>query len=190
MIEKLRAAYIRMNRREQIMTLAISGVLFVLINLFVWKMVLGSISSSRQSLAARRATRSEQTVYMREKELWAKREQWLEKTQPTMKGAEEASTLLDQLKQVAGNYNILIENPAIGSGEATPTHQAVFASIETNSHWPELVHFLYDVQQPDAFVVFESVNLAIDNSDNTMMRGKFKVAKWFAPAQRKKSQPQ
>lgn len=187
MIEKLRAAYLRMNRREQIMTLAISGILFVLINLFIWRILLGNISNSRRELATRRATRSEQNVYMQEKDLWKKREEWLDKTQPAMKGAEEASTLLDQLKQIAGKYNIVIENPAIGSGETTPNHQAVFASIETSSHWPELVHFLYDVQQPDAFVVFESVNLAIDNSDNTMMRGKFKIAKWFAPAQRKKS---
>ena len=187
MIEKLRAAYLRMNRREQIMALSISAVLLLLINLFIWRMLLGSISNSRSELATRKSTRAEQTVYMREKDLWAKREQWLEKTQPPMKGAEEASTLLEQIKQVAGKYNIVIENPAIGSGETTPTHQTAFASVETNSHWPELVHFLYDVQQPDAFVVFESVNLAIDNSDNTMMRGKFKIAKWFAPAQRKKS---
>ena len=187
MIEKLRAAYLRMNRREQIMTLAITGVLFVLINLFLWRVLLGGISRSRSELAARKATRNEQVVYMRERELWKKRDEWLQKTQPAMKGAEEASTLLEQLKQVASKYNILIENPAIGSGESTPVHQAVFASIETSSHWPELVHFLYDVQQPDAFIVFESVNLAIDNSDQTMMRGKFKIAKWFAPAQRKKS---
>ena len=187
MIEKLRADYLRMSRRERMMTLGVAGILFLLINLFVWRLVLGGISSSRRELALRKGTRTEQTVYMRERDLWAKRQQWLEKTQPPMKGAEEASTLLDELKQIAGKYNILIENPAIGSGETTPTHQAVFASIETSSHWPEMVHFLYDVQQPDAFVVFESVNLAIDNNDATMMRGKFKIARWFAPAQRKKS---
>jgi hypothetical protein len=190
MREKLRAAYARMNRREQVMTLVIVSVLFVLINLFVWKIVLGSISNSRRELAARKNTRSEQNVYMRERELWKKRDEWLEKTQPPMKGAEEASTLLEQVKQIAGKYKIEIQNPALGSGEATGTHQAVFASIETSSHWPELVHFLYDVQQPDAFVVFESVNLAIDNSDQTLMRGKFKIAKWFAPKQRMKSYKQ
>ena len=48
MIEKLRAAYLRMNRREQIMTLAISAFLFLVINLFVWRLVVGSISSSRR----------------------------------------------------------------------------------------------------------------------------------------------
>lgn len=186
MMEKLRAAYQRMNQRERMMTLAVAGILFALINIFIWKWLLGATSNSRRELATRKATRSEQTLYMKERELWAKRDQWLQKTQPTLKGAEEASTLLDQLKQIAGKYDILIENPAIGSGETTPNHQAVFASIETGSHWPELVHFLYDVQQPDGFVVFESVNLAVDGNDATMMRGKFKIARWFAPANRKK----
>lgn len=187
MIAKLTAAYQRMSRRERIMTLAVAGILFLLINIFIWRWLLGTISGSRSELATRKATRSEQTVYMRERELWAKRDQWVQKTQPTAKGAEEASNLLEQLKQIAGKYNIVIENPAIGSGESTPNHQAVFASIETSSHWPELVHFLYDLQQPDAFIVFESVNLAIDGNDATMMRGKFKIARWFAPPNRKKS---
>jgi hypothetical protein len=187
MIQKLTAAYLRMNQRERTMTLVISAILFLLINLFLWRLVLGSIGNSRRELAARKSTRAEQVVYMRERELWAKREQWLEKTQPSLKGAEEASNLLDQVKQVAGKYSVLIENPAIGSGETTPTHQTVFASIETTSHWPDLVHFLYDVQQPDAFMVFETVNLVVDNNDATMMRGKFKIARWFAPANRKKS---
>ena len=187
MMAKLTAAYQRMSQRERIMTLAVAGILLLLINIFIWRWLLGTISGSRNELATRKATRSEQTVYLRERELWAKRDQWLQKTQPTLKGAEEASTLLDQLKQTAGKYNIVIENPAIGTGETTPNHQAVFASIETGSHWPELVHFLSDVQQPDVFIVFESVNLAIDGSDATMMRGKFKIARWFAPAQRKKN---
>ena len=187
MMEKLTAAYRRMSARERKMTLVIAGILFLLINLFVWRLLLGTISNSRRELATRKSTRAEQVVYMRERQIWEKRDQWIQKSQPVLKGAEEASTLLEQLKQVAGKYDILIENPAIGSGETTPTHQAVFASIETSSHWPELVHFLYDVQQPDAFVVFESVNLAIDGNDPTMMRGKFKIARWFAPLQRKKS---
>ena len=186
MIEKLTAAYQRMSQRERMMTLVIAAILVLLINIFLWRMVLGSISTSRRDLAARQSTRAEQVVYMKERDLWAKREQWIEKNQPPMTGAEEASNLLDQVKQVAGKYNVLVENPAIGAGENTPTHQTVFASVETGSHWPDMVHFLYDVQQPDGFIVFESVNITVDNNDATMMRGKFKIARWFAPAQRKK----
>jgi Tfp pilus assembly protein PilO len=186
MMKKLTAAYLRMNQRERMMTLVIVAILFLLINIFAWRIVLGSISNSGRQLAARKSTRAEQVVYMKERDLWAKREQWLEKTQPELKGEGEPSNLLEQVRQVAGKYNILIENPAIGSGETTPTHQTVFTSIEAGGHWPDLVHFLYDVQQPDAFIVFENVNLAVDNNDATIMRGKFKIARWFAPVQRKK----
>ena len=36
------------------------------------------------------------------------------------------------------------------------------------------------------FIVFDSVNIMIDGSDQAMMRGKFKIARWFAPVQREK----
>ena len=113
--------------------------------------------------------------------MWEKRAAWLKQKQPTLQGPQEASSLKDQVKQIADKHNVILENPQIGSGDSTPNYQAVFAAVETKSPWPPLVHFLYDVQQPESFVVFESVNLAIDPTDPTTMRGKFKIARWFAP---------
>ena len=180
------AWYERMNRRERILSWIVAGALIVLLNLVIWSWLFGALGRARAQLVTRQAARAEQAVYIKERDLWTKRDQWLTQHQPVLKNAAEASTLLDQVKEVAGKYSILIENPAIGSGETTPNHQTVFASIETKSPWPPLVHFLYDVQQPESFVVFESVSLMIDSGDPTMMRGKFKIARWFAPVQRKK----
>ncbi len=176
------AWYERMNPRERLLSLIVAGAVFVLLNVLILSWILGGLGRARTELAARKAASLEQAVYIREKALWIKRDQWIQQHQPTLKNPAEASVLLDQLKQAAGKHNVLIENPAIGSGETTPYHQTVYASIETKSPWPPLVHFLYDVQQPDAFVVFENVSLVIDSSDPTMMRGKFKIARWFAPA--------
>jgi hypothetical protein len=175
-----------MNRRERVLAWVAAGTVFVLLNLFILDWTFGALASAQKQVAVRRATLAEQTLYVKERDLWTKRDEWIRQHQPTLKDPSEASVLLDQLKEIAGKYNILIENPAIGSGEITPYHQTVFASIETKSPWPPLVHFLYDVQRPDAFIVFENFNLAIDGSDPTMMRGKFKIARWFAPAQRTK----
>ena len=180
------AWYERMNPRERLLAWIVAGAIFVLLNLVILSWLFGALGRAHTDLTARKAARAEQATYVKERDLWVKRDQWIQRHQPTLKNPAEASALLDQLKQVASKYNVLIQNPAIGSGETTPNHQTVFASIETKSPWPPLVHFLYDVQQPDAFVVFESVNLAIDSSDPTMMRGKFKIARWFAPAQRAK----
>jgi hypothetical protein len=130
----------------------------------------------------RKQKHTEQTVLLRETDLWTNRDKWLHEHQPAFHGASDASALLDQLKQVASKYSVLIENPAIGSTGGTGNYQSVSVSIETKSQWPPLVHFLYDVEAPDAFMVFESANIAIDSSDPTQMRGKFKIARWYAPA--------
>jgi len=180
------AWYERLNPRERVLSLIVAGSLFVVVNLLILSWIFGALGRARSELATRKATLAEQALYMKERDLWIKRDEWIRQHQPTLKNPAEASALLDQLKEVAGKHNVLIENPAIGSGETTPYHQAVFAAIETKSAWPPLVHFLYDVQQPDAFLVFENVNLAIDGSDPTMMRGKFKIARWFAPTQKAK----
>jgi hypothetical protein len=176
------AWYQRLSQRERLLSAIVAAVVFLLLNWFVWSKLMGSLDQARTDLAARRDTRKVQEVFIRERALWEKRAQWLKEHQPALKGPGEASTLLDQIKQVAGKHNVVIENPAIGTSDATPERQAVFASYEVKSPWPPLVKFLYDVQQPESFVVFESITLNIDPADPTAMRGKMKLARWFAPA--------
>ena len=173
--------YQRLNKQERLLSAAVAGVIFLLLNWYIWGKLLGALDHARADLVARQNTRKVQEVFIRERNLWEKRAQWLKEHQPTLKGPGEASTLLDQIKQVGGKHNVLIENPAIGTSDSTPERQAVFASFDVKSPWPPLVHFLYDVQQPESFVVFESITLNIDAADPTMMRGKMKVARWFAP---------
>ncbi len=175
------AWYQRMSQRERRLAWIVAGAIFLLINLLIWSKLFSVLSRARADVALRQATRNEQALYIKDRDLWTRRDQWLKQHQPSLKSAVEASTLLDQVKQIAGKHNILIENPAIGAGDTTADHQSVFASIETKSPWPPLLRFLFDVQQPESFVVFESVQLQIDPSDPTMMRGKFKIARWFAP---------
>ncbi len=180
---KIQEYFNRMNQRERILAGLVVGVLFLLINFFGWSWLMGAITRSHADLAAHRQARLEETVFLKERELWKKRQQWVDQHQPVYKGAGEASSLLeDQIKPVAARHTMLIENPQISAGESTPNYQSVHASFDTKSSWESLVRFLYDVQQPESFIVFESVNLAIDPGDQSQMRGKFKVARWFAPA--------
>ncbi|MEP7016247.1 MAG: hypothetical protein ABI925_12470 [Verrucomicrobiota bacterium] len=181
------AWYGRLNKRERLLSAIVAGVVFILLNVFMWSWLFGGLGRARAELAEQKSTRAQQSVYMKERDLWVKRDEWIQQHQPTLSGPGEASKLLEeQIKPIAAKYNVLIENPQIGSAETTPYHQTVFSSLETKSPWPALVHFLYDVQQPEKFIVFETVTLSIDGSDPTMMRGKFKITRWFAPAQRKK----
>ena len=180
------AWYQRMNPRERVLSLIVAGTIFVLLNLWILSSLWGAVASAQKEFGARRSKLSEQALYVRERDTWTKRDEWMRQNQPVLKDPAAASALLDQVREIAGKYNILVENPAIGTGETTPYHQTVFASIETKSPWPPLVHFLYDVQRPEMFVVFENVTLAIDGNDPTMMRGRFKIARWLASGQKGK----
>ena len=178
------AWYQRLNKRERTLTTIVGAVLFLLLNWIIWSKLLGSLKTARAQLTERKETRKVQEVFIRERALWETRAKWLQEHQPTLKGPGDASTLLDQIKEIAGKHNVLLENPAIGTSDATPERQAVFASFDVKSPWPPLVKFLYDVQQPESFVVFESITLNIDPADPTQMRGKMKLARWFAPARK------
>ena len=176
----------RMNRRERVLAGMVVLVVFFLANLFLWGWLFRAIRDARAEVVKRKQQHTEQTVLLRESDLWTNRDKWLRVHQPAFHGAGDASALLDQLKQVGSKYSVLIENPAIGTSAGTGNYQSVSVSIETKSQWPPLVHFLYDAQRPEAFVVFENVNLAIDGNDPTMMQGKFKIARWFAAGQKGK----
>ena len=170
----------RMNQRERILVLAVGAILFLIVNYAIWSLLFGMSAGARRDWAARRATRAEQKVYLQEYETWTKRADWLKKSEPALSNPAEASSLLTQLKQIAGKHNVQIDNPQIGAVETTKTHQSVSVSIETKSGWEPLVHFFYDTQKPEAFIAFETVNLMVDGNDLTVMHGRFKIAKWFA----------
>ena len=152
------AWYQRMNPRERVLSWFVAGTIAVLLNLWILSSLWGAVSNAQKEFGTRRSKLAEQAVYVKERDTWTKRDEWMRQHQPTLKDPSEASALLDQVRQVADKYNIQVENPAIGTGETTPNHQTLFASIETKSPWPPLVHFLYDVQRPQEFVVFENVN--------------------------------
>jgi Tfp pilus assembly protein PilO len=173
----------RLNPRERVLSLVVGGAIFVLVNWLIWSSLLGMLSGAQTELASRTSVRQQQNVFLRERKMWEKRDAWLKEHQPALSNPAEASTLLENVKQIAGKHNVQLESPAIGSSDSTPNYQTVSVSVDTKSEWQPLVRFLYDVQQPASFVVFENVNLQIDPADPTKMRGKFKIARWFAPKQ-------
>ncbi len=172
----------QMNQRERILALAVGALLFLLVNFAVWSALFGMSAGARAEYAEQRTTRKEQKVYLDEEKMWQKRADWLKKNQPALSNPAEASSLLTQVKQVAGKYDVQLDDPQIGAVESTPSYQSVSATFETKSGWEPLVHFLYDAQRPSAFTVFEQVNLMVDGNDATVMHGRFKIAKWFKPS--------
>ena len=163
------------------MATVVGIVAALLLNIFLLNFFLRNQRKLSTELADAAAELEAKKILLAEKAIWEQRDSWLQQKLPTL--ANEGSggvQLLDQVKEIAKNHTVLIENPAIGTPDRRAQVLAVTVNIETKSAWPALIAFLRDLQGPEQFVVFETARIQKDTGDATQMRGRFRIGKWFA----------
>jgi hypothetical protein len=118
-----------------------------------------------------------------EKPMLESRNQWLTTQKRPLDNPDRAAQeLLDRLTQLADSTKVLPSNPpVIKPSSSHPSHRAVSVELDTNSSWPDLVRFLYEVQNPSEAIAFDSLELSTDPKDKTKVRGKFTVSRYFSP---------
>src|SRR6516164_8188283 len=94
------AWYERLSKRERRLLFIIGGLGVVLVNYIIWSWLLGALQHARTDLAERQSSRVEQGIFMKERDLWVKRDEWVKKRQPALSGPGDASKLLDEIKPV------------------------------------------------------------------------------------------
>jgi Tfp pilus assembly protein PilO len=171
----------QLSKREKILAALVFGIFFLLINLFMLSNFFRQQRLLHSSLAARQNDLNNIQMMLSERELWERREAWLQNKQPKMTSEGSAGVqLLDQVRQIARATEVTLENPVISTPERTAFYHSVPVNVETRSSWAALIKFLHAVQQPEQFHVFENANIQIDSQDATKMRGRFRIARWYA----------
>ncbi|MDQ3622236.1 MAG: hypothetical protein M3463_07075 [Verrucomicrobiota bacterium] len=176
----------QLTPREKTLALIVGAVVAVLINV----VLLNFFAKSQRRLNGELNGKKEQLEAMRslysEKELWAKRETWLETNQPKLTSDAAATReLKKEIEELMKAHGVVPENPVVGVPESVPKDRPMYVSvpmsIETKSSWTALIKFLAESQSREKFMVVESASLQTDPTDKTQMRGKFKIARWYAP---------
>jgi hypothetical protein len=184
---RLPAAFTRLSSRERKLLFLVVGAVFVMLNLFVVRGLLRSIADLRAQWNNRSMTATASKALVSQSSLWSKRDEWLGEKQPAIgAGRDRASIdLLNDLETLTRNNGLLLDTPPVinpadktGPGAA---YQAVSVSIDTKGTWASVARFLHTIQQPDRFIIFESATVQTDPSDNNLLRGKFRIAKWYKP---------
>ena len=171
-----------MNARERTLAMIVGSIAAILINLLLFKFFFGHRQRLTDELNAKKAEIEALQVLYSEKEMWEQRGAWVEANQPKLAQESNAGVQLhDRVQELAKKHVVLLEAPVLGAAERRPNQTAVPFTFETKSPWPALIAFLHEAQSPEAFTVFESANIQKDPGDATQMRGKFKIARWYAP---------
>jgi Tfp pilus assembly protein PilO len=172
----------RLSARERALALLVGAAVFLLITLLLLNFLFRQHARLRNELSQKQTTWQATQTLFGEREMWERRDLWLQQNHPRLENPGSAGVqLLDQIKQAAKENGVQLENPAIGTPETGEFYQSVPVTLETKSQWHALIRFLHSLQSPEKFVVLESANLQIDAGDPTQMRGRFRIAKWYAP---------
>lgn len=181
------AAIARLSARERKLLLIVAGALFIVLNLLVVRSLLSSIAELRAQWSSRSMTATTSRALISQSELWTKRDNWLREKQPVLSaGRDRASIdLLNDLETLTRNNGLLLDAPPVINPADKPSpdgaYQVVSVSIDTKGTWSAVARFLHTIQQPERFIVFESATVQTDPTDNNLLRGKFRIAKWYKP---------
>lgn len=184
---RMPAFFERLTLRERRLLLLVGGAIFLVVNFALIRGLLVTLKNLNMQKQAKTVLLNTQRTLLEEAEMWKARDAWLKQKQPAMTKSRDLANvdLLNDLEKATRDNGLLLENPpVINPPENAPSgapYKSVSVSIDTKGTWNALVRFLHTVQQPENFVVFESATIQSDPTDAALLRGKFRVAKWYQP---------
>ena len=171
-----------LSTREKWLAIAVGGVLFLFANVFLVERFMQRGERLRADIAAKTKQLQHMQSLTEDLAFSEQREGWLQAKQPKLTNPDTAGVqLLNQIKDLARQHSVLLENPAIRLPDRQPDHVSISVEVETKSPWKPLIAFLHELQTPEQFIAVETANLKIDDADATKMHGRFKIARWYAP---------
>ena len=171
-----------LSSRERILSILVGSIAFILITFFVADYFLKNKARLDADLALKTRVLKRVQGLGAEKALYEQRDVWLREKQPRLDNEDRAGEQLrEQVKELAKKHTVLIDKAEFRATERKPEYTAIGIVINTKSSWAALIAFLGELQTPEQFIVFDLAKLKIDDTDQTQMRGEFKIARWYAP---------
>ncbi len=171
-----------LSPRERLLASIVGAVLLILVNLMLVSAFSRRYTALRAQLSSRRAEWAAMQSLLSEQSLWAKRDAALTAKQPRLNNENAAGVeLLDLVRSIALRDHVTLENESFPGITKASAYRSVPVLLDSHSSWPDLVSFLYTIQQPDQFIVCELATIQQDPNDASKILGHFKIARWYAP---------
>ena len=172
----------QLSQRERMLATVVGAVVLLLVNVVVIKFFVTNQRRLREEFATKTGQLKVMKSRFENKEKWAALDAWVKEKQPVLANESRAGgELLDEVREIAKKTDVQPLEPQILNAERRPLYVSVPISIEAKASPKALRNFLYEMQAPERFIVFESAKLQIDKEDKALMHCTFRIAKWFAP---------
>ncbi len=171
-----------LSARERALGLGFLALIFVIANLFLWRALLIQSGTLQTGIRQKEDTRTITLAILERRPTAEARAQWLTQRLAVLGDEMQATShLLQEIKARAKDTGVTIENPVVNSAERREHARFISVAVDTKSDWQGFVKFLARLQQPDELVTVENFDVHTDAESPSVIRGKFTIAKAYAP---------
>src|SRR5258708_9953756 len=99
-------------------------------------------------------------IWLREKQFWLDRQQWIDQKQPRVAaGAVPQSELLQSLTTSAQSHKLTIQEQGFTDAKSTANYQAVAVRLKLTGDLKDVIQWLVDVHQTEKFQTITNLSL-------------------------------
>jgi hypothetical protein len=171
----------KLTRNENRLSLILCLAIFVMANFYGLSYLLDIHTAFSKELADLRAEEHTNQIWLKEKNLWLNRKQWIETAQPRIHSNQvPQSELLESLTSTAAADHLQIQEQSFGESKSTPNYQSVAVRLKLSGALQDVIKWLVRIQQPELFQAVTSFSLKSANEPPTVSL-ELEVARWYAP---------
>ena len=170
-----------LTKGEKRLSIIFIVALFAMANFYGLSYLYDLTSDSSRDLADLRGRKNTNDIWLKERDLWLKRKQWIDKVQPRIQSAQvPQSELLESVTSSAKANQLAIEEQSFGEIRSTANYQSVSVRFKLSGALQNVIKWLVQVQQPELFQAITSFSLKSGNEPPTVSL-ELEIARWYAP---------
>ena len=171
-----------MNKRERFLLAVTAVVIGVLVNFYLVKFFLSNRADLTRQIALTQGRIDTLKKRETERELWSRRDAWLNQKLPVLGDPDVASKALrESILEIAKKHTVTLEAPSPGTPVTQPGHISLGVKFEAKAPWAAMFNFLYELQGPEQFIAIENCEIKVNREDKTQLRATLTIARWYAP---------
>jgi len=171
----------KLTKSEKRLSLILGIAIFGMANFYALGFLVDLHSSLSREVADLRGQEHANQIWLKERNLWLRRKQWIEASQPRIRPNQvPQSELLESLTSAATSDHLEIQEQSFGANESTANYQSVAVRLKLSGSLHDVVRWLVRIQQPELFQAVTSFSLKSANEPPTVSL-ELEVARWYAP---------
>jgi hypothetical protein len=172
----------RLTNNEKRLSSILGIAIFAMANFYGLSYLLDLHSSLSRKVADLRGEELTNQIWLKERNLWLNRKQWIEKTQPRIRANQvPQSELLQSLTSTAAADHLEIQEQSFGENKSTLHYQSVSVRLKMSGSLQDVIRWLVQIQQPELFQAITNFSLKSANEPPTVSL-ELEVARWYAPS--------